>query len=483
MSQSGSILTAGTPGSGFVETLTGNSGGAVGPNASNNINVVGDGTTVTVVGSPGSNTLTISALSEAQTFDGNTGSATPSAGVINLLGSGNITTAAAGNTVTYTLTGTTNHSLQLGNASGSLTSLGVAGNGQLPIGSIGANPVLATLTAGSGVTITNGAGSITISSPSAASAIQTISGDTGSVTGTTVSLKGNSTAGSSVSFIGSGSAMTFNVTDASNNTIIGKSAGNGSLSGTDNTGIGEGALLALTSGSSNTVLGFGAGIDLTSGGNNTFIGNDAGENVLTGANNIALGSSAGISYVAAESSNIVIGHIGVVAESNVLRIGTNGSSSGQQSSCYIAGIDGVNVGSVATVVTEASNQLGTAVITGGTGITVTPGANTITISASGTTNLAYTNVNSSPYSVNFAAPDEYLSVDSSGGPITLNFPNTATLGRTYIVKDRTGSAATNNITLTTPGGTVTFDGSTSFVMNTNFEAVNIMGNGSNYEIF
>lgn len=35
-------------------------------------------------------------------------------------------------------------------------------NGQLQIGSTGLNPVAATLTAGSGVTITNGAGSITI---------------------------------------------------------------------------------------------------------------------------------------------------------------------------------------------------------------------------------------------------------------------------------------------------------------------------------
>jgi hypothetical protein len=35
-------------------------------------------------------------------------------------------------------------------------------NGQLYIGSTGLNPVAATLTAGSGVTITNAAGSITI---------------------------------------------------------------------------------------------------------------------------------------------------------------------------------------------------------------------------------------------------------------------------------------------------------------------------------
>lgn len=42
-----------------IDTLTGNSGGAVGPDGSNNINVVGAGA-ITVTGNPLSNTLTIS---------------------------------------------------------------------------------------------------------------------------------------------------------------------------------------------------------------------------------------------------------------------------------------------------------------------------------------------------------------------------------------------------------------------------------------
>ena len=51
-------LLAGGPGD-FVQTLTGNSGGAVGPDLSDNINLVGTGG-VTVAGNPGTNTLTIS---------------------------------------------------------------------------------------------------------------------------------------------------------------------------------------------------------------------------------------------------------------------------------------------------------------------------------------------------------------------------------------------------------------------------------------
>jgi hypothetical protein len=102
------------------------------------------------------------AVTELHADDGNNALPTV-AGLINIHGGNNIgTTAAVANTVTINVTGTTNHALQIGNATGSLTSLAAATNGQLPIGSTGANPTIATLTAGTGISITNGAGSITI---------------------------------------------------------------------------------------------------------------------------------------------------------------------------------------------------------------------------------------------------------------------------------------------------------------------------------
>ena len=86
---------------------------------------------------------------------------------------GTVTSVSGGNNITITgtptinptvnVSGTTNHSLLLGNATGSINNLGVATNGQIPIGSTGADPVLATITAGSGVSIVNAGGSITIS--------------------------------------------------------------------------------------------------------------------------------------------------------------------------------------------------------------------------------------------------------------------------------------------------------------------------------
>jgi len=60
----------------------------------------------------------------------------------------------------------TNHSLLAGSGTDPITALGVATNGQIPIGSAGADPVLAALTeTAKQVLVTNGAGSITLSTP------------------------------------------------------------------------------------------------------------------------------------------------------------------------------------------------------------------------------------------------------------------------------------------------------------------------------
>jgi hypothetical protein len=63
---------------------------------------------------------------------------------------------------TWTGVTTTNHSVLVGGASNGITNIALT-NGQLAIGSTGADPSAATLSAGTGVSITNGAGSITIS--------------------------------------------------------------------------------------------------------------------------------------------------------------------------------------------------------------------------------------------------------------------------------------------------------------------------------
>lgn len=99
------VLIGGEPG--VLATLTGNSGGAISPDAGN-INIVGDTTTINIVGTPLDSTLTVSATgSVAILFTEDSGTATPSSGnVIVTGGSTGITTSGSGHTIS--LTGTLN---------------------------------------------------------------------------------------------------------------------------------------------------------------------------------------------------------------------------------------------------------------------------------------------------------------------------------------------------------------------------------------
>lgn len=451
-SGSGNTITIDLSGVGpATETLTGNTGGPVSPDGANNINITGVGS-ITVAGSPGTNTLSpqLTGLTLNSVLYG---LGTSTIGLVPVVNKGVLTTGNTGIPI--------------------ITSL--ASDGQLIIGSSAGPPAAATLTAGTGVTITNGNNSITISvngsvvgetitgnsggplSPTAGNwnilgastaagtspvttsgAVSTLTVNvqksqaiastdatkvglanfdsarftvdangfvSASTTGLLQTLTGNSgvatpvanninviTANSTVKFVGSGSTLTedFGLT----NLILG-SPGTSITSAANNTALGNGALAAINSGGSNTCIGTAAGSLIISGSDNTCMGRQAGlrltggQNVLIGmqcatnmtgsSSNIIIGRAAGSGYVSGANSNIVIGDslAGTAGESNTIRIGSTATRA------FIKGIDGVNVGSVATVVTEISDQLGTAVITAGTGIVITPGANLITISTNG----------------------------------------------------------------------------------------------------
>lgn len=79
---------------------------------------------------------------------------------INLNQAGQVAYDGAG---TFSGSAITNHALILGTTGNGLANLTLT-NGQLAIGSTGADPSAAALTAGSGIAITNGAGSITVAS-------------------------------------------------------------------------------------------------------------------------------------------------------------------------------------------------------------------------------------------------------------------------------------------------------------------------------
>ena len=174
------IMLGGGGGSGIL-TITGNTGGAVPGDGMQNIDLLGLAP-YTVTGNIVTNTLSISdngTVALGFLLD-DSNIVSPISNILTLSGSPNIMTyeVALGD-AGFKLINFTNHALPVGNAAGGLTSLAAATNGQIPIGSIGANPVLATITAGANITVTNGAGSITIASTGGAGTLSTLTANSG----------------------------------------------------------------------------------------------------------------------------------------------------------------------------------------------------------------------------------------------------------------------------------------------------------------
>ena len=128
-------------------------------------------------------------------------------------GAGNVTAAGAGSFAGITDTTRTQHAVSVYGSGGSLSEIGPLINGQLVVGSTGSSPVATTLTAGAGVTITNAAGSITISASSggfswvdASSATYTISVQTGYIVnngaGVTLTLPATASLGDTIKIVG-----------------------------------------------------------------------------------------------------------------------------------------------------------------------------------------------------------------------------------------------------------------------------------------
>lgn len=167
---------------------------------------------------------------------------------------------------------------------------------------------------------------------------------------------------------------------------------------------------------------------------NTLVGYASGDSLLTGSFNICVGWASGNNLVSSESNNIYLNTPGVTAESNTLRIGAGtGSSTQDLAAAFICGIQGVDVGSVASVVSISGDQLGSTTITAGAGITVTPGANTITIANS--EGLSWVDVPGSSQAMvpntGYVADDTVL--------VTLTLPVAAAFGtRLSVVGNGTG---------------------------------------------
>lgn len=268
-------------------------------------------------------------------------------------------------------------------------------NGQVLIGSTGATPTPATLTAGTNISITNAAGSITIAGtgvnsgtanqlayyassgtqvsglttansgllvtsatgvPSIGTAILadiTINGVTAGLGASSVStnaafgtsaLAANTSGSNAVAF---GYEALKSQTTATSNAGFGYQALTTCTSGGSNTGIGVSALRAVTNSSNNTALGGAAGFGLTTGAGNTFLGRSSGTvsspnvTITTGSNNTFVGYASGATSATA-AGTIAIGYLASADASTGSTSGTNGPSIAIGSTSAYVGFRGDN---------------------------------------------------------------------------------------------------------------------------------------------
>ena len=116
-----------------------------------------------------------------------------------------------------------------------------------------------------------------------------------------------------------------------------------------------------SSGDENTAVGFAAAeANGFTGTRNTILGALAANLLTAGSYNIILGYGAGAT-LSTGSSNIDVGNAAASAsENNTIRIGTQGTQTGEQNSVYIAGITGSTVSSGLPVFVDSTGKLGTA---------------------------------------------------------------------------------------------------------------------------
>lgn len=408
------------------------------------------------------------------------GTATASGGSLNAFGGTNINTAGSGSTITVNL----DPSVSL---AGTLT---VAGNTQVTTGNLVVSTgTISTSTAGISSATTLVAGS-SVSAGTTVAATTTVTGGTGLIATT-----GNVTAsaGDLVATLGALSVKTgAEITDFSAGVLQTDASG---VFSSDNGAngqvlVGGGAAPAwanITSTDGSVTVSNGANtIDLAVSGSGAFaqVDTDSGSAVPAAGVLQVLGGS---DIATSGSGNTIT--IAIDGPISVANGGTGDTTLTDHGVLVGSGTGGITAltpgtdGQVLIAATGADPAFAAITSTGGT-ITFTPGANTLNMevaSYSFAFNFTAIDNTDSPYTV--LTTDQYISVDSSTDVVTLELPNAPDTGKVYVVKDSNGSSASNNITVTTVGGVVTIDGDTSYVLNNNYQAINLLFNGSSYEVF
>ena len=342
--------------------------------------------------------------------------------------------------------------------------------------------------------------------------ITSLTGDIGTAaTGSNIDvITGVSTinSGSSVEFTSGGSTLTLNVTDSSSNTIIGNGSGNSTLLFSGNTALGSGVLSSLTFGGDNCVIGLDSAPVATSassncifgnqcastlinGNGNTFVGSQVCSTLISGSNNVCISAFAGNNYTGSESNNILISNVGIAGEFNTIRIGTQGTDSNQQNQLITVSpvlVSDVAVGSIAygfidnptTGIGNNNNPVLYLYTNGSAGITLAEDNLYTPPRYNSFSNGMTYQINNQSVSYAMLDTDYFVGFNTSGGPITVTLPVDTADGEVYIIKDTSGNALTNNITISGNGNAI--EGSGTLVLNTPYASATLLFNGTTWSV-
>lgn len=285
-------------------------------------------------------------------INADSGSATPTSGVLTINGgSTGLTTSASSSTVSLTGTLASNHG-GTGVANSALNTITLGGT-IVTVGNFSAGGAFSTSSTVSitGAFSTAGAfstvgafpvaftfsGSTALTFPTSGT-VATTANTVTSVQGTANQILVNGTSGSPVNGVIALTIPTqFNITSESlsgiltiaatssssvgaiyqgassllhtygtRNTFCGVGAGNFTLSGTDNVGFGSGVMPSITTGENNVGVGPGALFSIIQGARNTALGSRALNIVTSGSDNVIIGNGAGIGIVV-NNANVIIG--------------------------------------------------------------------------------------------------------------------------------------------------------------------------------
>lgn len=166
-----------------------------------------------------------------------------------------------------------------------------------------------------------------------------------------------------------------------------------------------------------------------------------------------------------------------------------GSVTGDVTQCIIGSGNGVAITVLAgcnqTLNSSVIQSKATGVITGAGTITyslvsfIFKNLITTTTQVANQTSVGAYNVQTPAGNYTLTNSDDFVGVDTSAAR-TITMPSAPSTGKRWTIKDKTGTAAAFNITVS--GGGHNIDGSASYTINTNFGSIDLIYNGTTFSV-